>query len=190
MITASDEKLMVQYQQGSVAAFDLLYLRYESRVYGYLLRLVRDRDRAAELFQETFLNLHKHRHSFDKDKPFSPWLFRISRNLAYNEIRQTKRRRKVFENQVDLDAQVNHQQKNPEEALQSQSLKEQLDSALCSLPEDQREALVLSYYGGLKYADIAEVMGTTQDAIKQRVRRGMVKLRDRFHDLLRSDTDL
>lgn len=185
----SDEELMVQYQQGDLAAFDLLYLRYENKIYAYLLRFVRDRERAAELFQETFLHLHSHRHRYDAKKPLSAWAFRIARNLAYNEIRRLKRRNTLFAEPVEVEAQADHQQKNPEEAFHTKLLRQQIDTVLASLPEEQREAILLSYYGGLKYAEIAEVMETTQDAIKQRVRRGMAALRERVKSFFPGDIE-
>jgi RNA polymerase sigma-70 factor (ECF subfamily) len=187
MSRPTDEELMAQYQQGDVAAFDLLYLRYGQRLYNFLLRLVRDRERCAELFQETFLQLHQGRHQYDPHRPFGAWIFRIARNRAYNEFRRAKRQGQLFTGEVDEETVADSRQDNPERALHESLLRAQMDLALQALPEDQREAILLSYYGGLKYADIAGVMETTEDAIKQRVRRGMKALREKCQSFLRSE---
>lgn len=187
MIQPTDEELMAQYQQGEIAAFDLLYLRYEQRIYNFLLRLVRDRARGAELFQETFLQLHQGRHRYDPQRPFGAWIFRIARNLAYNEFRRAKRQDQLFTGEVDEETVADSRQDNPERALHESLLRAQMDQALEALPEDQREAILLSYYGDLKYAAIAEIAGTTADAVKQRVRRGMKALREKCQSFLQSE---
>jgi len=187
MVQPTDEELMAHYQQGDIAAFDLLYLRYEQRIYNFLLRLVRDRERCAELFQETFLQLHQGRRQYDPQRPFGAWIFRIARNLAYNELRRAKRQGQLFTGEAEEEKAADRRQDNPERILQEKRLRAQVDQALQTLPEDQREAILLSCYGGLKYADIARVMETTEDAIKQRVRRGMKALREKCQSFLRSE---
>ena len=92
MTSSTDEDLMLEYQGGSSAAFDELYQRYEQKIYNYILHLVRDSERTAELFQDTFLQLHRSRSSYDPGRGFAPWIFRIARNLGLNELRRSKRR--------------------------------------------------------------------------------------------------
>ena len=189
MLQLADEELMAQYQQGDLAAFDVLYQRYADRIYAYLLRLSGDRERAAELFQETFLHLHSQRCRYNPEKPFGAWIFRIARNLAYNQSRQAKRYDNLFKGSADIETLADGQGKDAAETLHTDFLHQQVETALSSLSEEQREVILLSYHGGLKYADIARVMGTTEDAIKQRMRRGMVLLRERLKAFLRSDAE-
>ena len=184
MSGATDEELMSRYQAGEVAAFDLLYLRYERRIYSFLLRLVGDKERCAELFQETFLQLHEHRQQYDPERPFGAWIFRIARNLAYNEIRRVKRQGPVVEIGGDRDEAIRSNQPDPQEVLEDRQLRQQVDRALQLLSPEQREAILLSYYGGFKYREIAQMTDATEDAVKQRVRRGMQALRDQCRNEL------
>ena len=179
MTPSTDEDLMLEYQGGSSVAFDELYRRYERKIYNYLSYLVRDGERTAELFQDTFLQLHRNRASYDPARGFAPWIFRIARNLGLNELRRSKRRRDLVDEGVDAATQPDVKM-DPEKELAQKTMQTDLAAALKGLGDDQREAILLSYYGGLKYAEIAEVAGTTEDAVKQRVRRGMGTLRQRL----------
>ena len=186
MTPSTDEDLMLEYQGGSSVAFDELYLRYEQKIYNYLSYLVRDGERTAELFQDTFLQLHRSRASYDPARGFAPWIFRIARNLGLNELRRSKRRRGLIDEGVDAATQPDVKA-DPERDLVQKTMRDNLAGALSGLGDDQREAVLLSYYAGLKYAEIAEVSGTTEDAVKQRVRRGMGTLREKLKSHLRSD---
>ncbi len=179
MIPSTDEHLMLEYQGGSSAAFDELYGRYEHKIYNYLVYLVRDSERSAELFQDTFLQLHRSRASYDPTRGFAPWIFSIARNLGLNELRRLKRRRGLIDEGADVATQPDVKA-DPERQLAQMTMQRDLAGALRDLGDDQREAILLSYYGGLKYAEIAEVSGTTEDAVKQRVRRGMGTLREKL----------
>ncbi len=186
MIPSTDEHLMLEYQGGSSAAFDELYGRYEHKIYNYLVYLVRDSERSAELFQDTFLQLHRSRASYDPTRGFAPWIFSIARNLGLNELRRLKRRRGLIDEGVDAATQPDTRG-DPERELVHKTMREDLAGALRGLGDDQRESILLSFYGGLKYSEIAEVSGTTEDAVKQRVRRGMGTLREQLKSHLRSD---
>ena len=142
MTPSSDEDLMLEYQGGSSAAFDELYQRYEQKIYNYLSYLVRDIECTAELFQDTFLQLHRSRASYDPARGFAPWIFRIARNLGLNELRRLKRRRGLIDEGADAAAQPDVKA-DPERELVQKTMRKDLAGALRDLGDDQREAILL-----------------------------------------------
>ncbi|MBI4530314.1 MAG: sigma-70 family RNA polymerase sigma factor [Candidatus Latescibacteria bacterium] len=185
METRSDGELMALYQQGSLEAFNLLYSRYEKRIYNYFLRHLGDPERSAEIFQETWLRLHRDRQAYNPQFPFATWLFTIASNLAKNEFKQVSRRRRVFEGvEVDYE-QVGDKrwQMDPGIVLERSEVTTRIEQALRLLPTSQREVIVMSKYQGLSYAEIAEITRTSIGAVKQKAHRALVALREHLHDL-------
>lgn len=174
----SDEDLMASYQQGRAAAFEELFDRYRDRVHGFLVQAVGDRERAAELFQETFLRLHDSRRRYDPGRPFAPWLFRIARNLVANELRRRGRARESTAAPETLEQAA--AQGAGEDPVEEEEMQDQLRAALVALPAQQREAIAMSFFAGLRYAQIAALVDASEDAVKQRVRRGLAALRERM----------
>ena len=83
----SDEELMSRYKFGEYPAFEELYRRHSGRVYGFILKRVKSRERAEELFQESFLRLHRNRSRYNDSLPFLPWLFTIARSAMIDGVR-------------------------------------------------------------------------------------------------------
>lgn len=84
----SDEALMAADAQGDPAAFDELFARYERRAYAFFLQRVRSPERAADLFQELFLRIHRSRETFRPEGRFAPWLYRIARHVLVDDFRR------------------------------------------------------------------------------------------------------
>jgi RNA polymerase sigma-70 factor (ECF subfamily) len=181
----SDGELMALYQQGNLAAFNLLYSRYEKRIYNYFLRHLGHPDRSADLFQETFLRLHRDRHSYDPQFPFATWLFTIASNLAKNEYKRVSRRQRVFHGtEIDYERVVDERwQTDPEVVLERSDMAIQIKRVLQLLPASQREVIIMSKYQGLSYTEIAEITGVSVGAVKQKAHRALVTLREHLHDL-------
>src|SRR3990170_5013323 len=87
----SDEELMKRYQSGDEAAFEEIYSRYAKRIYGFLLRRLGHPDECAELFQETFLRLHRGRSLYRPEMPFKAWVYTIANNLVRDRVRARAR---------------------------------------------------------------------------------------------------
>ena len=84
----SDEALMADYQRGDATAFEMLFRRYKDRVYGYFVRRFNDREAAEDLFQSTFLRVHRARRDYDTNRPFATWIFAIASNLGRDELKR------------------------------------------------------------------------------------------------------
>ena len=165
----SDEELMKRYQSGDEAAFEEIYSRYGKKIYGFLMRRLGQPDDCAELFQETFLRLHKGRALYRPEMPFKAWVYTIANNLIRDRLR-TKARPGVSQaseedgNSIEI----------PNGFHQMLSFKE----ALAKLTDDQREAIILSRLQGLRYEEIARVMGRSTEAVNQLIQRAMHHLRE------------
>ncbi len=175
---ASLEHLMEQYVEGNVIAFDELYRRAASKLFGYLLRLTRDRERAEDLLQITFAKVHRARDSYLKGAPFLPWALAIARRSFFDERRRARSRAE----DLSRDGHLPEPKAEPEGI--SSDLSDALEHALNAMPESYREAIQLTKVTGLSIAEAASVLGSTETAIKLRIHRGYNLLRkelDRFN---------
>jgi RNA polymerase sigma-70 factor, ECF subfamily len=176
------EQLMARYLAGDMAAFDELYARVSPRVFGYLLSMTGTRARAEDLFQTTFLKLHRGRSGWIPGAPVLPWLMAIARNAFYDDARTAKqsRVRLTATGEVpdlippgDLEAELTRE----DAERSSAAVLEALAPAVASLPPLQREAFALTKQGGLTHKEAAISLGTTETAVKLRVHRAYEALR-------------
>ena len=162
---STDEELMQAYQNGTDGAFDLLFKRHSSRVYGYLMNHLKNRPQADDVFQATFLKLHQARRHYDPSFPFAPWLFTVCRSVLTDHARKQSRiREDASEDQVSR-------------AVDERTLESPPTVALESLPVAQRAAIELRYHEDLQFEEIAERLKTSPDNVRKLVSRGIQKLR-------------
>lgn len=172
---ASEERLaelMVAYQGGDMAAFEALWGELADELLAFLRALARDHHRAEDLLQETFLQLHKARHTYLPGRPVRPWVYAIARNVFLMAYRAAKRRQaheSVAEGELP-DVPV------LPEALASDGRKD-LAKFLARLPELSREVLLLHHVAGLSFREVGEVLGLSEGAAKVRAHRALEQLR-------------
>lgn len=184
MQVRTDEQLMARYAEGDLQAFRQIYARYERRLFNYLLRVSGERETAAELLQDTFLRLHRERKRYRSGSPFRPWIYTIATNLWRSE----RRRRLTGELAIEREASdpagslpgVVDLSKNPERQLLEARQRMEIRSAISVLPEAQREPLLLSRYERLSHEEIAQTLGISVGAVKQRIFRGLSQLREKL----------
>lgn len=169
-----DDELMLAYQQGDRAAFDELYARYAKPIYNFLRRAADRPESADDLLQKTFLKLHAGRHQYQPVGPFRSWIFTLARNVLRDEARERRRRPLA-----DADAFDERQVAAGPGAGRDRAPELELivAEALAGLPLTQREVVVLSRYHGMSYAEIGELLGISEGAVKQRAFQAMRKLR-------------
>ena len=165
------EALMSQYVSGSSEAFDRLYRSLAPKLFGYLLRLTRNRERAEDLLQITFSKIHRARSSYLTGAPLLPWTLAIARRSFYDERRAARARHEDLSFDGELPEPAPEEPKSPSDA------EETLERSLNALPEAYREAIQLTKITGLSLIEAADVLGTTPTAVKLRVHRGYVALR-------------
>lgn len=169
---------MRRYASGNQKAFRELFARYTARVHGYLLHSTFDRALSEDLAQQTWLRLHQARASFRDGARFAPWIYTIAANLRRDHARSRLRAGESLTRDGTLP-------EPPEPAGRSAAVlgaerdrDESVQRALRELPEDQREVILLHRWHDLGFAEIAEVLETSEGAVKVRAHRGYVKLRE------------
>lgn len=176
---ATLEELMERYVDGDGAAFDALYQRAAPKLFGYILRLTRHRERAEDLLQVTFAKVHRARGSYLRGAPVLPWFIAIARRSFLDERRSAKVRTEDLSPDGTLP-----EPRGDDEAL-GNDVTEALERALDSLPEAYREAIILTKITGLSLAEASEILGATPTALKLRVHRGYLQLRERLEQYKR-----
>lgn len=180
-----DDELMRAVQGGDEAAFRLLYRRYERRLLAFLIPYLGDPALAEDLLQETFLRVYRRRAAYEPRGAFRTWLFAIARNLAVDLLR----RRRGFPGAAFAPqdegvggpdpAKLPDASPDPLRALSGRQAAMRLQAALLELPEEDRTVILLSRLEGLRYHEIAEVLGSSEGAVKVRAHRALLALRKR-----------
>jgi len=184
----SDEDLMEQFQAGTVDAFNLLVERYSERLMRYLYGFLGDVRRCEDLLQETFLRVHRNRHSYQRIAKFSTWLYTIAGNLARSEYRKQKRRRLYPLQSVNRDNEE-YEMEIPDESFSPDAHTEQIyqdsyiQQALREIPDTFREVVILRDVQQLTYEEIAEITGLPMGTVKSRINRGRAKLQSLLRDV-------
>ena len=173
----SDEALMLAYAAGEQAAFATLYQRYKGSLLRYLLRMVKQPAVAEDLFQESWNRLVQARQRYVASARFSSWLFQIAHRLALDWIRRdpTHKSDSIDERVIEF---PHGGELPPDEQLVSAEGRARLFSAIQSLPEDQRAALLLKADGELSLEEIAQIQQTGRETVKSRLRYALAKLKE------------
>jgi RNA polymerase sigma-70 factor (ECF subfamily) len=141
-----DAFLLARARKGDASAFEEVVRRYQRRVYGVALRIVRAHDVADDVTQEAFLRAWRALDRFELGRPFGPWVCRIAANIALNHVRSPRAREEV------------------------------LDRALASLPPEQRAVFVLRAFEELSYEEIAQALDLSAGTVMSRLFRARQRL--------------
>jgi RNA polymerase sigma-70 factor (ECF subfamily) len=186
----SDEALMLSYREGGAAAFEELYRRHKGGLFRFVLRSVRERALAEELFQEIWMRVIEARSRYEPSAPgadqkpvkFTTWLYTIAHNRLIDHWR--KKGLQV----VSLDAESNPVDPpgapdlQPEKILEGKQGLARFLRALEALPPAQREAFLLHEEAGMSVAEIARATGANEEAAKSRLRYALSKLKEAVGD--------
>jgi RNA polymerase sigma-70 factor, ECF subfamily len=163
--------LMASYQAGRFEAFDELYRLVAPAVRRFLGGRIRDAARAEDVLQETFLQMHRARQSYDPAYPVVPWVMAIARHCWLMELRRASRRPASDVDIADLQPAVRAE-------AESYAAAADLDRALSQVPAGQRHAIVAHHVWGLSFHEIGARLGIAGSAAKLRSSRGMRRLRE------------
>lgn len=170
----TDQQLVVRVQKGDKAAFDLLVLKYQHKIFGLISRYVRDSSEVQDVAQEAFIKAYRALPKFRGDSAFYTWLYRISINTAKNYLVARNRRPPAYD--VDVEDAEHYESatalknfENPENQLYGDELKHIVELAIKELPEDLRTAVTLREFEGLSYEDIADVMECPVGTVRSRI---------------------
>jgi RNA polymerase sigma-70 factor (ECF subfamily) len=167
---ANPELLMQRYQEGDpVAATALIHL-IAPALHRYFLSDVASRTHADDLLQETWLRIHRVRHTYRRSEPLLPWLYAIARHVRIDHFRKVSRTTAREEKLTD--ASETTFAASPDHAAM-----EELDALLAPLPANQREVLEMLKVAGMSLEDVARATSSTVGSVKQRVHRAYKRLR-------------
>ncbi|HEY6627893.1 MAG TPA: sigma-70 family RNA polymerase sigma factor [Acidimicrobiia bacterium] len=163
----TETDLLARVISGDREAFDSIMRAQEDRVFSVCLRILGDRENALDATQDTFLTVFRKAAQFKGDSALGTWIYRIAVNTCYDQIRRTGRRPTET-----LPDHLEPPDASAEDAINSASLRPEIELALASLPPDFRAAVVLSDLEGMSLPDIATVLGIPVGTVKSRVFRG------------------
>ncbi len=175
---ASDEELMLSYREGEASAFDRLYARHKGPLFRFMLRSIKDRGIAEELYQEVWMRAIEARHRYEPQAKFTTWLYTI----AHHRITDHWRKRGLQLVEADDADPPAPRAYEPEPRAEGRQDLQRLAAALAALPELQRETFLLHEESGMTLAEIAAATGATEEAAKSRLRYALAKLREAVGD--------
>ena len=174
----SDEELMQTVSEGNLDAMTLIFERYNIRLYNFYFQMIKDSDVCEDLTQNVFLKVIKYKHSYKGGK-FVSWIFKIARNLFYDYYQEQKKTQ-PFEDLDDVSSELE------EETIEKEEELNHLAKALSCLNEKDRELIVMNRIDGIKYDQIAEIVGSNTTAVKTKIHRIIKKLRTNYFETLTS----
>ena len=178
----TDRELVARAGAGDQEAFEQLVRDNQNRVYSLAVRLVGDREEAADLAQEAFLKAWQGLSSFQGESSFATWIYRLTTNVCIDYLRRKKRRQEV-EPAVSLDdedsgwAEPADAGQDPQRKLEEAERSRALSRGLERLPEHQRQVLVMRELSGLSYQEIGAATGLDLGTVKSRIARARLALR-------------
>jgi RNA polymerase sigma-70 factor (ECF subfamily) len=178
--TATDEDLMLAYRDGDAAAFDQLYARHKGGVFRYVLRLVKDRGAAEELFQDVWMNLIRARAGYTVQAKFTTYLYRLAHNRAIDHFRAHKPGLVSLDDETasgEVLAIAAPASADPAVQVENRLAAGRLLALIEALPAAQREAFILHQEGGMGVDEIAAATGVNRETAKSRLRYALAKLR-------------
>lgn len=171
---------MLAYADGDLLAFETLYRRQRGMLYRFLLRSLRHRADADELFQETWSRLIAARERYRPEAKFSTWLLQIAHHLVVDRFRRRRPQASPEETETVLRQLDAPDDERPERVLSEFEQRRRLQLALEELPDAQRVAFLLRVEGGLGLEEIAEITGAGRETVKSRLRYALARIRARF----------
>lgn len=176
-----DHALMTRVAEGDHRAFRQLVERHQDRVVGTVTKMLGNSSDSEDIAQMVFIRVWKHARRYKPDNKFTTYLYTIVRNLVYNESRRRTRKRTVSADQREDEHHLQFPADpaaQPDATLLDTELRAAIDTAIESLPENQRLAVVLRRYENLPYEEIAEVLATSVPSVKSLLFRARTTLRE------------
>ncbi len=177
----SDTQIIERTLGGDTDAFNLLVRRWERHIYGLTLRMLGRDDEAKDATQETFLSAYRNLSKFRGEAKFSSWIYRIALNICNTRLRgrsrlvisiEEQREETGFEPVADTD--------DLGDNIQQEQITLHVRRALQSLPAEMRQVIVMKEYEGLKFSEIADILGIPLSTVKTRMYTGLSEMRKRL----------
>ena len=180
-----DLGLVKRVKAGDYQAFDLLVLKYQSRLISTAFKYVKDIQIAEDITQESLIKSFKSIHSFREDSSFYTWVYRITVNTAKNFLISKKRKDELLQTDLSEEGSIDIESVNtdtPDEIFDATELQSIITSTLNQLGEETKTALTLREFEGLSYEQIAEVVNCPVGTVRSRIFRGREVIDDAIRE--------
>jgi RNA polymerase sigma-70 factor (ECF subfamily) len=180
-----DDELVRRVQAGNAEAFEELVRRYERKVYNITYRLLGNEQDASEALQDAFLRAYRFLPKFQFKSSFYTWLYRIATNVSLSRLRSREKVETVSIDQPvgesgDVALEIPDYKYTPERLMQQREMKQALQDAVDALPEDYRSVVVLRDLEDLSNEEVRKVLNLSVAAVKSRLHRGRLVLREKL----------
>jgi len=188
---AEEKQLVEKAKSGDIKAFEQLIKATSSKIYNLGLKLLRNKEDAADLMQETYIKAYEHIGSFKGNSAFSTWLYRIATNLALMKMRKDKNKKVTVEqlkeaSNPSMAREMPDWTHNPAYHFRKQELKDLLNNAIDSLPRKYKSVFVLHDIEGFPIAEVADMLSLSEPAVKTRSHRSRLYLREKLSEHLQN----
>jgi len=180
IVQTSDALLVKNYIAGDENSLSILISRHQSKIYGFIYSKLSDRDKADDIFQDTFIKVIKtlKSNSYNEEGKFLPWVMRISHNLIIDYYRKNKKMPMFRETEdFSIFSIMSDNVPNIESQLITSQVESDLRKLIEELPEDQKEVLVMRMYQDLSFKEISELTGVSINTALGRMRYAIMNLR-------------
>ena len=177
----TDEELVALYSEGDNGAFDVLLLRHKNRIYSYVFYIVKDRDLAEDIFQETFVKVITtiKQGRYVESGKFSSWITRIAHNLIIDHYRQEKSENHIPNSDMNPDI-FNRKELSEgtvEDSMISTQVRIDIRKLVAALPDNQKEVLIMRYYQNMSFKEIADATNVSINTALGRMRYAIMNMR-------------
>jgi RNA polymerase sigma-70 factor (ECF subfamily) len=182
----SSEELMARIAEGDDEAFEILVNHHQTSVLNLIYRFVGDRTQAKDLSQEVFLRVWQGAKTYKPEAKFATWIYRITANLCFNELKSSRRKKWFSFYRYDedegntIEETLSDGSPTAEDLLLARERSREISDALQSLPDNQRMALVLKRYDDLSYQEIAKILNCSVSAVESLLVRAKRNLQEKL----------
>ncbi|MBQ8760463.1 MAG: sigma-70 family RNA polymerase sigma factor [Bacteroidales bacterium] len=177
----SDKELVERYREGNVACFELLMERHQNKIFSYILMLVKDRQLADDIFQDTFLKVIRtiKAGAYKEEGKFIQFAMRVAHNLVIDHFRKSKRLPMVdaVNNEYDFIDNAKYTDASVEDKMVEEQVYSDLRKMIDFLPEEQKEVLNMRMYADMSFKDIADATNVSINTALGRMRYALINLR-------------
>ena len=181
LLNHTDDELVVRYAQGNNEAFDVLLKRHESKIFSYIYYIVKDEDKANDIFQETFVKaiMTIRQGRYNGNGRFVSWITRIAHNLIIDNYRQEKIENCIESEDENMD--IFNRKELSEGTIEDTLVQEQISCDIRrlveALPDNQREVIEMRYYRDLSFKEIADITNVSINTALGRMRYALLNMR-------------
>ncbi|MCD6221215.1 sigma-70 family RNA polymerase sigma factor [bacterium] len=186
----SEQQLVERAKNGDTKAFEELMKRTQTNIYNLGLRLLGNKEDAADLMQETYIKAYENLDRFEGRSSFSTWLYRIATNNALMKLRKEKNKKVSIDElkkfgDKSYKIEISDWSENPSSYFKSAELKEVLQKAIDSLPPKYKSVFILHDVEGLPLTEVAQILSLSVPAVKTRVHRSRMYLREKISEYIK-----